>query len=258
MQGNPTKSAVITDLKRGYHNWAFEAGYVRKPATPIPETELQHLLSHMRQQILSSSSQAEKCLLARDGSLFSMLWHTAFRGAEVCKLQLADLVNVSDNSPAAAVLSLHSALPTGHFISVHPYGTKTQHTAHAGSAILQYTPEDITCPLLWLSFSIALAASSTQPIQSWLFRNMDSHCQKFREEPISSSALNNRLTHHLKAAGIYHGQTPHGMRRGHIQHLHHQQYLSLAAASSKAGIRTLAVAAMYADSHSHVRKGRLQ
>ncbi|KAK9821705.1 hypothetical protein WJX74_010915 [Apatococcus lobatus] len=146
----------------------------------------------------------------------------------------------------------------GHFFSVHPYGTKTQHPAHAGSAILQYNPVDSTCPIRWLSLSLQHASTLRQPISSWLYRTLDSQGRVLTESPLTSTALNNRLTLHLKAADLYHGQTPHGMRRGHIQHLHHQQYMSLAAASSNAGIKTLSVAAMYADSHSHQRQGRLQ
>jgi len=257
LQGNPIKSDVIADMKRGYHNWSFEAGYSRKPATPIPFTELQQLLAHLHQQITSSStSPAEKALLARDGSLFSMMWHTSMRGGDVSRLQLADIVHATDNTPVLSWIAQPGINPDGHFFSVHPYGTKTQHSAHAGSAILQYTLADSTCPIQWLSMHMQQAINLHQPITSWLYRTLDSHSKHFTQAPLSSSALNNRLSTHLKAANMYQGQTPHGMRRG--QHLHHQQYMSLAAASSNAGIKTLSVAAMYADSHSHMHQGRLR
>ncbi|KAK9834692.1 hypothetical protein WJX74_007658 [Apatococcus lobatus] len=255
LQGSPIKTDVIADMKRGYHNWSFEASYARKPAIPVTFPESQQLLEQLYQQLTASSTFLRgRALLARDGSLFSMMWHTSLRGADVSRLQLIGIAHCGDNS-TAATWTLHPMNDLqGHFFSVHPYGTKTQHSAHAGSAILQYNLGDSTYPIRWLSLSLQHASALRQPISSWLYRTLDNQGRVFTESPLTSTALNNRLTLHLKAADLYHGQTPHGMRRGHIQHLHHQQYMSLAAAS----IKTLSVAAMHADSHSHQRQGRLQ
>ncbi|KXZ45895.1 hypothetical protein GPECTOR_49g479 [Gonium pectorale] len=54
-------------------------------------------------------------------------------------------------------------------------------------------------------------------VQEWLFRPLTANRRRFKEEPLSSSALGARVHRHLRDAELYAGETNHSFRRGALQ-----------------------------------------
>ena len=59
----------------------------------------------------------------------------------------------------------------------------------------------------------------------------DNKCS-FKAEPLSTSAFNRRLQHHLQSLGLFQGESTHGLRRGTVIHDHEQ-----GATATEAGAR---------------------
>ena len=66
-----------------------------------------------------------------------------------------------------------------------------------------------------------------------------------------AGALNQRLKHHLQRNNIFNHESFHGVRRGHMQHQHHLQGLSLEAVGDRALIKSREIVQRYVDRGRH-------
>lgn len=60
------------------------------------------------------------------------------------------------------------------------------------------------------------------PTDSFLLCPLSENRQNFKPEPLSTTAFNKQLQHHLRRLGLFDGQSTHGLRRGTVIHDHQQ------------------------------------
>lgn len=212
--GNPTHSKQIKDMLKGYGNQATQLGYQKKGAVPLSQAEMHLLLSSMEQQYHSTTDSAQLLLLTRDALLFSMLWQTCFRGFNAGAVRLDNIVLPTGGS-ALPFLVPATTLAAGAVLHVLPDNTKNKKGGHC--------PVTLTCDVLcfstWLERATHHYAVAGQPITNFLTRPLQPGSKTlFAEKPMSSSNAWASLTKHLKALGIYTGQSVHSTRRGKMIH----------------------------------------
>ncbi len=104
--GNPMRSIVLQQFKKGYKNYAVEQGYKQMSARPWLESEVINVLQHLEHQLKQSSGMIA-ALLARDGFVMAVLWQTKSRG---CTSGAWRLENIK--------------LPTGKYSALSPVTAK--------------------------------------------------------------------------------------------------------------------------------------
>ena len=77
--GNPVRSIVLQQFRKGYMKFAAEQGYKQRSAMPWTEQEVQAVLQHIETEVTGLEGMPA-ALLARDGFLFAILWQTKSRG----------------------------------------------------------------------------------------------------------------------------------------------------------------------------------
>lgn len=81
-------------------------------------------------------------------------------------------------------------------------------------SLMRSKDQDI-CPVLHLERYVKIARSMKIDLrQGYLFRMMDMKCRSIIDKGASSSCMTDRLRLHLKAIGLYEGETSHSSRRG--------------------------------------------
>ena len=75
----------------------------------------------------------------------------------------------------------------------------------------------------------------------------------FKESAMSSSDIKHMLRKHLKAAGLNQKLTPHGLRRGRMQHDYYNVGKKLENIMQRSQIRTVAVGRRYLDPIAHIQ-----
>ncbi|KAK9806959.1 hypothetical protein WJX72_008684 [[Myrmecia] bisecta] len=119
-----------------------------------------------------------------------------------------------------------TALPSDYSLVVQPNGTKTRQLSRLGG----------------------------HPIVGYLLRPVKRDRSGFDEKPLTAGAIYQRLTGHLKAFGLYHGESVHSYRRGNMQHRHHRLGETEEAVGERALINTPSVRKKYLDQSRHHRK----
>ncbi|KAL4448041.1 hypothetical protein ABPG75_005260 [Micractinium tetrahymenae] len=71
------------------------------------------------------------------------------------------------------------------------------------------------------------------PTNSYLVRPLADDHLSFKAGPLSTSAFNKQLQHHLRRLGLFQGESTHGLRRGTVIHDHQQ----LGRTPAEAGLR---------------------
>ena len=63
-------------------------------------------------------------------------------------------------------------------------------------------------------------------VTGYLLRPLTCRLDTFKDSPLSTTALNKRLQHHLTRLGLFEGESSHGLRRGTVIHAYQEQGLS--------------------------------
>ena len=71
------------------------------------------------------------------------------------------------------------------------------------------------------------------PTSGFLLRPTEKSGTSFKEDPLTTSAFNKRLQHHLQRLGLLEGESSHGLRRGTVIHDHQLRGLSAADAGMR-------------------------
>ena len=259
-RGNPCESSIIEDLRTAYQREQVQAGYAEVSAVPMTEAKYRALAFYLWAQYSAAATAIERLVALRDHLCVLLLWQTAVRGHDLGKLGTGDFVN-PDNT----------ALPFQGFPLLPPWqwgsylgpilcfcerGTKTHKLARAPPIFLM---PDVAEPRLSiprvLALYMALCSAADAPpgsaVADLLFRPLAPDGKRFKETPLSSSAMGARLRMHLVAAGLYGGETVHSFRRGSLQNA---QAVGLPPSSllDLGQLRTPAVLERYLDSSRHL------
>ena len=217
--GNPTKHASVTSFLRGYDVYCFKVhAYSSSGAVPLTLPKYVALRGHLHGQAASVTDPSLRVTLLRDLCAFSYLWETGQRGKECCSLLLSDFryqdLRCTEAWPdlvSGALLKPEPLLVEG------SQGTKTRLTRHPGVIQLSKAPNPDGSGHLVADISAYAAAmtSAGTPLSYWLFPRRDPHGAS--PQPITSSALRQRLILHLSQLQLWEGETLHSFRRGGTQ-----------------------------------------
>ncbi|KAA6417920.1 MAG: hypothetical protein FRX49_12078 [Trebouxia sp. A1-2] len=244
LQGNPTQSDLLRRLTKGYGTDAAEQGYEKKAAVPITQAEILQLLQYLHQK-QASQTGTKKLLSIRDGLAICILWQSCFRGFNAGGMRLDNIRLPTDGSKGSAVPFLlpHSTLAPGSQLNLKPDVTKNK---KGGSCTITLTG-DMLCISTWLPLAVETYAAEGQPITSFLVRPLQCNQRTFQEAGMTSSALWQRFTQHLKDCNMYTGQSLHSTRRGKRIHLAQTEGASIEDVGEAAMIQTKRIAQGYID-----------
>ncbi len=218
--GNPVLSPTISQLSKGYANAMLSKGVSQGAAVPVSFDQVAQLLQHLHAALRESEpGTLHAYLLARDGFLISVLWHTALRGDNAVRLRSSGFI--TDDGTAALTQQWARSDPmqgtTYHFrVDV----TKSRRSANCGRATIEVlSPHDQhLCCARWLQqLHLEYFAACQEPLEGYLTRPLCRNLKEIAEHPMSSSGLNQMLKGRAAEAGVPGGLTPHGFRRGQIQ-----------------------------------------
>ena len=89
--GNPIRSIVVRNLRKGYGNDAKEKGYRQRSARPWTHAEMKQIMSHMEEQLAKWRDGTQHLLHMRDALILALLWQTQSRGNNAGTWRLENL-----------------------------------------------------------------------------------------------------------------------------------------------------------------------
>ncbi|KAL4439968.1 hypothetical protein ABPG75_002969 [Micractinium tetrahymenae] len=250
--GNPCCDDLITKLTSTYHQQCWQQGYAEKSAKSLTFEQYDELTAGLHREVSSlltrlaaarhtPTGQRFKAaqpllLLLRDAVAITAAWESAVRGHNACILQGEDLQDRRGSSLLTQLLQ-HAEFPyaAGFRWQLAPNGTKARQARRAGSLPLEVLPADaehrdmlrLVHMLLQVHQWVGL------PTNSYLVRPLADDHLSFKAGPLSTSAFNKQLQHHLRRLGLFQGESTHGLRRGTVIHDHQQ----LGRTPAEAGLR---------------------
>ena len=241
LKGNPMLSNQLQRMTKGYKTDAARRGYEQRAAEPIYSDKIQKVLEHLLAQQQQASGKA-KLLLIRDGLILSMLWQSCFRGFNVGDLRLSN-IRTPTNSPAVPFIVPELTLQAGSHLGIFPDVTKNRKGGHCTVTLSC----DIMCFTTWLQLAITVYQDALQPITNYIVRPVQRGTSTFMEKGMSSAAIWGRLTTHLKAFGLYQGESVHSTRRGKMIEMTTQHQASIEQVQEAAMLRSKPIAQKYID-----------
>jgi integrase len=191
---NPAKTEDVKNYRDGYRNQLHDRGVRERRAKVFGPGKVADLVSYLEQEI-GKTSGIKQCLLIADLAIVHYLWETWSRGKECGELESQQV------DPSSGI--------------VRPGWTKTQQTE--GSAEMAVKKDGG-----FLQASGRLISSMEHlgcPVgNGFLFRPLNRRRNGFMDEPLRSNAMRRRIQKHLKAAGLFEGETLHSFRRSAVQH----------------------------------------
>ena len=220
--GNPVTHASVTDYIAGYANHCFlNTSYVDSGAVPITLATYVRLMDYLVDKAAEETNPYQSALLWRDACLTAYLWETGQRGKEGCQLLVTDFC-YGETRCTPAWLDLVEGKPNTNYplLVESSRGTKSRKTKHPGTLEL----ETEVNPALGTGFMVRLIPpyacamrASGRPLLSRLFMKSNATQDGFDNDDFKSDAFNKRLQKHLKAIGLWGGETTHSLRRGSTQ-----------------------------------------
>jgi integrase len=225
-QGNPCDAVWVEDFRAAYQRLWVQAGYTEVSAVPMTYAKYRALVTHLWGAVTPALSSLERVLLLRDLFCVLLLWQTAIRGHDVGKLGLGDFVDPVQPDRPYTGFPLpppwqwgSAAAPT---LGFRQRGTKTYKLTRAPLVLLEPHPvEPAFCiPRTMALYMWCCSQPDAQPgsvISDLLIRPLAPDRRGFKDSALRSAGLVARIRLHLRAAGLYDGETVHSFRRGALQ-----------------------------------------
>jgi integrase len=191
---NPAKTEDVKNYRDAYRNQLHDRGVREHRAKVFGPGKVADLISYLEQEI-EKAMGVKQCSLIADLAIVHYLWETWSRGKECGELESRQV------DPSSGV--------------VRPGWTKTQQTERSAEMLVKRDGG-------FLQASGRLISSMEHlgfPIgNGFLFRPLNRRRIGFWDEPLGSDAMRRRIQKHLKAAGLFEGETLHSFRRSAVQH----------------------------------------
>ena len=207
-QGNPLDSPEVRYYRRGYQQDVFNSGYEEQSAVPITDDKVGLLLDFLDAEAARAPTPVRRLVLMRDAIAFTFMWVTSMRGDNACRLELSDFRpfahgQAQSGSPLTFPLP-RQCLSPGFRYQVEVRGTKTVRGRRAPPVVLKVPSHPKLCLLSRVSAFVAASAAPSLPQGSLISRFLVRSTQKgvggFEDRSLTSDALNQRLSKHLKDA----------------------------------------------------------
>jgi integrase len=251
---NPFDSEVVTRYLAGYTRQHARAGYEPVAARPISEAKLTALLHDMDSRVGAESSDFGRVLLLRDQAMMCIQYDLGKRCADCGFLRWVDLLDSQKTplDPSTWVPSPGDAVTCQMF-------SKTFKTSRETAGTFEYplSEDGRHLSVLWRLERYVQArrtAGLAWGAAGWVFSPQERGKTTLKDAPLSSSSFGQRLRAHLVHAGLYHGETAHGLRRGRTQALV-DSGLSPEAVMGAMGMKSRRTYELYSDRARPVRGG---
>ena len=197
--GNPASHPSIKRYLTALREEQARARITPKQATPFFFDKLLQLCTFLRSHIFADDvSPSQRYLYARDLAFFCLQFFSGDRASDLGRVFTKEVL----------------ALPgeEGLFFN-HSFG-KTLRGKDTNSFMVKRCQNPIICPVANLRLYVSLCDLMSVDVRDgFLFRSMDKR-GAVSNKPFVGSAAAGRLTPHLKALGIYDGETVHSFRSG--------------------------------------------
>jgi integrase len=188
------KAESVKSYRDGYRNRLHEQGVREQRAKLMKPGKVADLVTYLEGQIQKESG-VKQCCLMTDLAIVHYLRETWTRGMECGELE-----------------SCQVDLKTG---IISPGWTKTQQTERSTEIAI-----DPKAGFMQAASRLFLSMERIgQPVEDgFLFRPLNRKRNGFMNEALKSDAMRRRVQKHLKAAGLFEGETLHSFRRLVVQH----------------------------------------
>jgi integrase len=191
---NPAKTEDVKKYRDGYRNRLHDLGVREHRAKVFGPGKVADLVGYLEREI-EKTSGVKQCSLLTDLTVVHYLWETWSRGKECGELEARQVD--SENG------------------TIRPGWTKTQQTEESAAIPVKKDDGFMQASGRLISGMEHLGC----PIGcGFLFRPLNRQRNGFMNEPLKSDAMRRRIQKHLKAAGLFEGETLHSFRRSAVQH----------------------------------------
>lgn len=255
--GNPVQSRPVRDYKEGYARWATSVGYATTSAQHLTKEKLVALVGEttkkqaaMRATLDWGNRTAVVQHLETDRDLVAVCgaWECCLRGHDIGLLMKQSVQDRQGHSLFPWLTQRSSVIQAGLQYQIATCGTKTVQRRRAGVVALEAKAEEEAelCFLRRLQQFMRDCQDAGLEDSCYLIRPEWPNHRGFKGAGMTSGVLNKRFQRLLMQAGLYEGETLHGIRRGTMQDAVGQGK-SVAEVGAHALQKTMAVTEMYLD-----------
>ena len=198
--GNPAAHHSLRQYLALVREEQAKARVCKKQAIPIFFGKLTELCLYLRDSVFSKDiSAVHRYLYARDLAFFCLDFYSGDRGSDLGRIFTKEIV----------------CLPYGDgFLFRHSFGKTLRGGGKTNTFMIKECPDPKICPVANLRLYVKLCDLMCVNLrEGYLFRVLNSKSE-ISEDPFVGSAIANRLTLHLRSAGIYDRETMHSFRSG--------------------------------------------
>ena len=195
VQGNPAASMEVLDYWLGVKDEQAEAHCRHRQAVPMFPDKLLRLVGYLYRELQLPLRPREKFLLLRDRAFFLLQFTLGSRGGDLAKLLIQEVFSEGVE---------------GGLIIRQTYGKVRSEQV---SVVRRGAQED-SCPVLALAAYIQGARDLGVDLDTGFVFRMTTPDGRVLPGRISQPAMNKRLELHLRAIGVFEGETTHSLRGG--------------------------------------------
>lgn len=198
--GNPAAHHSVKQYLILMREEQAKARVCPKQAIPIFFEKMTKLCLYLRGFVFSKNTSAvQRYLYARDLAFFCLDFYSGDRGSDLGRIFTKEIVCLSDGDG---------------FLFRHTFGKTLRGGGKNNTFMIKKCPDPKTCPVANLKLYVNLCDLMCVNLRDgYLFRVLNSK-NEISADPFVGSAVANRLTLHLRSAGIYNGETMHSFRSG--------------------------------------------
>jgi integrase len=191
---NPAKTESVKNYRDGYRNRLHDQGVREQRANVMKPGKVADLAAYVESAI-DKSDGIQRCCLIADLAIVHYLWETWSRGKECGELE-------------ARQVDSKGGIITPGWTKTQPTEGEDEIPVQRGGNFMQAASRLVTS-MEQLGYPIG---------NGYLFRPLSRNRNGFENEPLKSDAMRRQVQKHLKAAGLYEGETLHSFRRSAVQH----------------------------------------
>ncbi|KAK3107786.1 hypothetical protein FSP39_022109 [Pinctada imbricata] len=203
--GNPAASNTVKQYIKCIKEEQAKAHILPRQAKPIFLSKLRRMSQFINNELKRTDLTAhEKYILARDQALFKLQFFAGDRASDVGMTMSQEMKILNDDSG---------------LVFNHTFGKTLRGDGKCNQFVLKRCNDNLICPVQGIENYLQITKSLAITVEcGYLFRPL-TELGRIINEPLSYSAIYERLREYLSRLGIYEGETPHSFRAGCAIHM---------------------------------------
>ena len=203
--GNPATSSTVKQYIKCIKEEQAKAHILPRQAKPIFLSKLRKISQFISNQLERTDFTAQdKYILARDQALFKLQFFAGDRASDVGMTMTQEMKILKDDSG---------------LVFNHTFGKTLRGDGKCNQFVIKRCMDKLICPVKGIQDYLHITKSLGITLQcGYLFRPLTDFGRVINE-PLSYSAIYERLREYLSRLGIYDGETPHSFRAGCAVHM---------------------------------------